>query len=208
MKPILLLFTLCCFQAVFAHQPALSSLMIYEQNGKYRLIVKSSLSAFDGEINFLYGKNAYKTPAEFQKLVIAHFQKNCSVVVNNTPIRLANPYVNLGHETTFWAELPNFPNSAETVFVKNTSFEDMPGNLCELILAIPKLPQYQYILHEGNNHAVELNLKNNSWTVAEHKQEVFISLAEFSGGILCLLIIAAVVWTFFSKPRPANSLMS
>ncbi|MBK7637300.1 MAG: hypothetical protein IPJ13_25730 [Saprospiraceae bacterium] len=62
-------------QVAHAHQPDLSSLMIYEQGGKSILVIKSALSAFESEIEYSYPKGAYKTPAEFQELVIGHFQK-------------------------------------------------------------------------------------------------------------------------------------
>ncbi len=55
---------------VHAHSPDLSNLMIYEQNGKCFLLIKSSLTAFAGEVDFHFKKNAYKTPEEFEQLVL------------------------------------------------------------------------------------------------------------------------------------------
>ncbi len=66
MKIIYLLIFLLGFKAAYAHNPDLSSMMIYEQNGKSILLIKSSLTAFDGEVEYHFGKDAYKTPEEFE----------------------------------------------------------------------------------------------------------------------------------------------
>ena len=56
MKTIYLIIFLLGFKAVYAHNPDLSSLMIYEQNGKSILLIKSSLTAFEGEVDYIFGK--------------------------------------------------------------------------------------------------------------------------------------------------------
>jgi hypothetical protein len=43
---------------------------------KYILQITSSLSAFEGEIDYLYSKGAYKQQEDFIKLVVDHFNKN------------------------------------------------------------------------------------------------------------------------------------
>jgi hypothetical protein len=55
--------------------PDLSSLMIYEENGKTFLVIKSSIAAFEGEVVYLYGKESYKTPQEFNELAILSISK-------------------------------------------------------------------------------------------------------------------------------------
>ena len=40
-----------------AHNPDISSLMIYEQNRKYFFAIKSSLTAFEGEVDYHFNKN-------------------------------------------------------------------------------------------------------------------------------------------------------
>ena len=63
--------------SIQAHQSDLSTVMIYQnEKGKCFLQIYSSLTAFEGEIDYKYGKNAYKTPDEFRALVIDHFKKN------------------------------------------------------------------------------------------------------------------------------------
>jgi len=50
---------------LFAHSPDLSSMMIYEQNGKYFLAIKSSLTAFEGEIDYHLIKTHTKLQRNF-----------------------------------------------------------------------------------------------------------------------------------------------
>ena len=194
MKSVVLILFLFCTNIVHAHQPDLSNLMIYEQNGKYILVIKSSLTAFEGEVDYLFGKNAYKSPEEFQLLVIKHFQKNCKLIMNNEPIKLNNPKVILGHETTLFAELSLVPKKISSIYVKNTLFKDMPVSLCELILTLNDLPQKQYLLNNVNNYEVELQLENNSWTVVENASSnttlILLAVVVF---ILSALVIAVIV---------------
>jgi hypothetical protein len=162
---------LCCLllygKVVQAHSPDLSNLMIYEQNGKYLLVIKSSLTALDGEIDYVFGKNAYKSAEEFQLLVIKHFHNNCVIIMNGDTIKLINPKVNLGHETTLFAELKHVPNKLKSIFISNTLFKDMPANMSELILILKGLPQKQYILNNDNKHEVQLTVENNRLTVLD-----------------------------------------
>ena len=158
---------------LFAHSPDLSSMMIYEQNGKYFLAIKSSLTAFEGEIDYHFNKNAYKTPEEFQQLVSKHFQKNCLLIINNNTIKFIHPTVVLGHETTVFAELLNVPDKFNSLYVRNTVFKDMPNNMCELILTLKGLPQKQYILTNANNQEVKLNVENDYWEVEETNASFF-----------------------------------
>jgi hypothetical protein len=198
MKSVVLFLFLICTNIVHAHQPDLSNLMIYEQNGKYILVIKSALSAFEGEVDYLFGKNAYKSPEEFQLLVIKHFQKNCAVMMNDENIKLINPKVILGHETTLFAELSIVPKKISSIYVKNTLFKDMPVSLCEMILTLNALPQKQYLLNNVNNYEVKLQLENNSWTVVEDAspKTTLILLA-----VVAFMLSASVVAVFVIKKR-------
>jgi hypothetical protein len=198
MKSVVLILFLLCTNIVHAHQPDLSNLMIYEQNGKYILVIKSALSAFEGEVDYLFGKNAYKSPEEFQLLVIKHFQKNCKLIMNNENIKLNNPKVILGHETTLFAELSLVPKKISSIYVKNTLFKDMPVSLCEMILTLNALPQKQYLLNNVNNYEVELQLENNSWTVVENTSTntTLILLA-----VVAFILSASIIAVFVIKKR-------
>ncbi len=129
------------------------------------MVIKASLTAFEGEVDYHFGKNAYKTPEEFIQLVIRHFQKNFLVMVNGDTVRLINPQVQLGHEATLFAELENMNKNIESYFIRCTLFQDMPNNQCELILTTYNRPQQQYILFNGNNHEVILNAGRQAWII-------------------------------------------
>ena len=102
--PLLFLLLLLSFGSS-AHQSDLSTVVISKTGeGKYVLQITSALTAFEGEVVYRYGKNAYKTPAEFNALVVQHFRKNFSLIVNESDtLRFLDPAVLLGHETKLLA---------------------------------------------------------------------------------------------------------
>ncbi len=173
MKPIYFIVLMLLAKVVHAHQPDLSNLMIYEQNGKYLLLIKTSFSAFEGEVDLQYNKNAYKNAEEFKQLVTKHFQKKCFVIMNNDTVKFINPYVILGHETTIFAELRNVPQNITTIYTENHVFKDIHGSQSELIVLLNGLPKKQYILNEENNYTVNLTLENKNWIVGETTNVVF-----------------------------------
>ena len=187
---VLLLF---CFRAGWAHQPDLSSLMIYEQNGKSILLIKSSLTAFEQEIIYLYGKDSYKTPQEFQQLVTKHFQKNCLITINDETIQFVSPQVILGHETTVVAELSNRPKTIKSVYLKNTMFKDMPNNICEVILTLNNLSQKQFILGSNLYLDVKMNVENGRWTNAETGTDLYKKPAFILLGILLVIVSLIII---------------
>lgn len=199
MKSICLTLLLLFANGAQAHQPDLSNLMIYEQNGRYFLAIKSSLTAFEGEIDYLFGSNAYKTPEAFQQLVIRHFQKNCFVIIDGDTTRFVNPQVMLGHETTLFAEMMNIPDKPNSIHIRNTVFKDMPSNMSEIILAIKGISQKQYILDNANQHEVKLKLENNNWVVVENKNLVSTTSYLFIGSVL--LVVAIIVFTISRKKK-------
>ena len=167
MKLVFLILSLLLVNLTHAHGPDLSILMIYQQNGKTLLVIKSALTAFEGEIDYTFGKNSYKNADEFQVLAIKHFQRNCKVAFNGETVRFHNPTVILGHETTLFAELLNVPKDFNSISVRNAMFGDMPSNMCEVILNFNKMPQKQFILNNDNDHAVRFKLNGGKWTLDE-----------------------------------------
>lgn len=191
------------FKAVYSHQPDLSNLMIYEQNDKTILLLKSSIGAFEGEIDYYFQKGAYKTPEEFNELVIQHFQKNCFVIANGEALKITNIQVQLGHETTLFAELENVPEAINSIFISNTVFKDMPNNQCELILSIKGLPQKQYILDNGNRQEVNLKVENNKWVVNEAAKESDLSPGFLIGSAVLLAVSIIAIAVKKGKRRSA-----
>jgi hypothetical protein len=172
--------------------------MIYEQNGKCLLVIKSSMTAFEGEIDYIFGKNAYKSAEEFQLLVIKHFQHNCVVMMNGDTIKLIHPKVNLGHETTLFAELLHAPNKLKSIYISNTLFKDMPANMSELILTLKGLPQKQYILSNDNMHEVQLMAENNRWTVVDITGS---PLKSFNLLLVVVLLLVASIIAILAKRK-------
>ncbi|MFM8741533.1 MAG: hypothetical protein ACKOC0_15220 [Cytophagales bacterium] len=185
-----------------AHSPDLSSMMIYEQNGKFLMLIKSSLTAFEGEINYIYGKNAYKTPEEFIQLVIKHVRKSSFVIINNDTIRFANVQVMLGHETTLFAELTGSPTDYKSIFVKNTMFKEMPNNQTELIVTTNTRPQKQYILYNGNDHQVKFGAKNGKWVVVSTSEGIF---AKKNFILWTMLFLMAIIFVVVINNRTQNA---
>lgn len=200
MRVVCLILLLLCTKLTQAHGPDLSNLMIYEQNGKCFLVIKSSLTAFEGEVDYLFGKNAYKSPEAFQLLVIKHFQNNCLVIINNDTVKFNNPKVILGHETTLFTELINTPKKPNSIYVRNTLFKDMPSNLCELILTLNGLPQKQYILKNDNKHEVTLKVENNNWIVVK-AANWYDKSKNLLFGMLLLLTLSAIVLVAIKKRK-------
>jgi hypothetical protein len=204
MKSIYFILLLLCAKPAWAHQPDLSNFMIYNQNGKYLLVMKSSLTAFEGEIDYHYQKNAYKTPEAFMQLVIKHFEKNCMVVMNNDTVRFINPRVIPGHETTLFAELMNAPDTITSLYVRNTFFKDMPNNMCELILTAKGVAQMQYILNNDNAHAVKLHAENKKWLV-EEAGSPFFRTSNYSLWVSLVLIVLILVILAASRKKSSTN---
>lgn len=207
MKSVCLILLLLCTKLVQAHEPDLSNLMVYEQNGKCFLVIKSSLTAFEGEIDYLFGKKAYKSPEAFQLLVIKHFQNNCLVIINDDTIKLADPKVILGHETTLFAELLNAPKKYNSIYIRNTLFEDMPSNMCEIILTLKGITQKQYILNKGNKHAVKLQVENDHWTVVKVSNWSYKNPYLFFGAVSFLVVSVIVMIAFRKRKKIARDLV-
>ncbi len=180
----------------YGHGPDLAIMMVYQQNGKTLLVVKSSLTAFEGEVDFIFGKNAYKSPEEFQLLAISHFQKKCSVVFDGDTIGFNNPNVILGHETTLITELSNVPARFNSIDIRNTMFGDIPANMCEVILALNGLPQKQYILNNQNKHIARFKLDGGKWTLDESTHSINYMAVLF---VSMVLLIALTILLFERK---------
>lgn len=198
-------FILLIFNALvsYAHQPDLSSLMIYEQGGKSFLAIKSALSAFESEIDYLYPTDAYKTPAEFQELVIGHFQKKSFLVINGDTIKFLNPKVSLGHETTLFAELTEIPLAIATMHIKNAIFSDISNSICEVIITLKDIPQKQFLLKTENKHEARLRVENGTWVLAEKERPSFTKTTFTFLGIF-MVVIFLVADIQISKGRASK----
>ena len=153
----------------YAHQSQQSILIISQaKDEKYILQLNSSLSAFEGEINYLYPKSIYKTPEEFQKLVIGHIQRNFLCIVNEKDtLSIANPMLLLGHDTRFIAELVGIPRKITSICIKNLVFKDIPRNGSVVVLLLKGISEQHFLLHQENQHTLNIKRQANQWKIVK-----------------------------------------
>ena len=188
--------------SIFAHQSDLSTVMIYQdEKGKCFLQIYSSLTAFEGEIDYKYSKNAYKTPEEFRALVIDHFKKNVLFICNEKDtIKFGKPIVLLGHETKLVVEVFGFPENSRSMYFKNTMFMDTPQNQSSLMIVKKGLPNQLYVLDNENKQQINLVLENGKWESIAANSDKSMSPFLFWGSIVVLLFSLIL---FFKRFKPA-----
>lgn len=201
--PLLLLLLLLSFGSV-AHQSDLSTVVISKTSeGKYVLQITSALTAFEGEVDYLYGLKAYKTPAEFNALVVQHFRKNFSLVVNDQDtMRFSNPAVLLGHETKLLAEITGMPTRVTSIRLRNGLFRDVANNQAMLVMLADNLPPQQYVLSNDNHQQLHLQLTNGQWASVQ-QQAGF--LANPNNSLWLLLIIPVAYLVYRADQRKARA---
>ena len=163
------------FLPSFAHQPDLSTMMLYQdEQGRSYLQIYGALTAFEGEIDYIYSEKSYKTPEQFKQLVLKHFKKNVFFIINsNDTLRLERPQVILGHETKVVCEVFGFPKKINELMIKNTMFIDIPNNQSLVILLQKGFPVQQFKLNNSNQQQVNLKLTNGNWELVNLDQYKF-----------------------------------
>ncbi len=187
--------------SIFAHQPDLSTVMIYQdEKGKCFLQIYSSLTAFEGEVDYKYSKNAYKTPEEFRALVIAHFKKSILFICNTKDtIKFGKLRVLLGHETKLVAEVFGFPKNITSMYFRNILFMDIPHNKSSLIILKKGLPNQLFVLNNENKQEINLVLNNGKWESTATNSEESISSLLFCG-LLIVLLFCSILFLKRIKP--------
>lgn len=191
----------------FAHTPELSTLVLSKtDNGKYVLQVTSSLTAFEGEVDYLYGNDSYKTPEEFRELVIKHFRKNISFIVNGKSLEFVNPEVILGHETKLVVEVTGIPSQINTIDLTSTMFKDMSRNQSVVMLVGKEFPNKQYILDNENSQHIQLESKNGNWDSIIKTESTWNTKNAYY--LLLLLVIPLVYFLVKVKKRESFKLIT
>lgn len=177
-----------------AHQPELSTAVLSKTDtGKYILQITTSLSAFEGEIDYLYSKNGYKTPEDFKKLVVDHFNKNVFFIVNEKDtLKFGQPLIILGHESKLIVEVLNIPKDINAFYFKNTMFKDMPHNQMAMIMLVDGFPKAQYVLENTNEQTIQLQLEKGTW-IAVEKTELVIKKYSL---IFFFLVLLMTPWFY------------
>ncbi len=175
-----------------AHQPDLSTFMLYEkEDGKCYLQIYSSLAAFEGEIDYKFSKNSYKTAEEFKALVGKHFLNNTLIILNQQDtLKLSNPQVILGHETKLLLEVSGFPKNIQTLYLSNKAFADTPNHQSIVMMLKKGLPNQQYILNKENQNEIHLMMENGKW----HQD----TLQKSSLNQSVIIVAIAIVFVFLS----------
>lgn len=147
------------------HDPVYSTTILIEQgDGSWVLQVYSALTAFEHEVHTNYGKDSYKTPEEFNTLVIQHLIKNLSIKINSKhAVRLEKGYVKLGHETTAVFEVAGIPKKLTNILFSNSSFKDIHDNQNTLIILKKGFKKQHFILNDSNGHSVKLKTSKNKF---------------------------------------------
>jgi hypothetical protein len=188
--------------SIKAHQSDLSTVLInQDEKGRCFLQIYSSLNAFEGEVDYKYGKNAYKTPEEFRALVIDHFKKNVLFICNTTDtIKFGKPQVLLGHETKLLVEVFGFPKTISSMYFKNAFFRDTPHNKSSLIILKKGLPNQLYVLNNENKQQIDLVLKNGKWEPTTTNSSLLKSPILIWGFIIVLFLSIILLFKRF-KPN-------
>ena len=165
MKQLSLFVALLISFISYGHQPDLSTTVLSKTtDGKYVIQITSSLSAFEGEIEYLYSKDSYKSADAFKNLVIDHFNKNVLFIVNKKDtLQFKQPLVLLGHETKMIVEVLNIPKDIQHIYYTNTMFKDMPHNQMATIMITDGFPKEQYVLDNDNKQTIVLEKQDGKW---------------------------------------------
>jgi len=147
------------------HDPIYSNTILIEQeNGSWVLQINSALTAFEHEIHTNYGKDSYKTPEEFNTLVLQHLLKNISININNkNTVSFKNGYVKLGHEASAIFEVVGIPKKITKVLFTNSSFKDVYNNENTLMILKKDFKKQNFILNNSNQHSIELKVSKNQF---------------------------------------------
>lgn len=205
-KYLLIVFAGLLSMASFAHSPSTSTTMLVEkEDGSWVLQISASLTAFQQEIQTHFADTPYKTPEEFQQMVLEHIKKNLEIHFNNNEeITLGQGIVKLGHETKVVFEVFGIPSDVQSVRVKNTAFEDINKSQSALLLFKKGFSKEQFLLDNANNYT--LTLQTNGDTFVEASQ----SRADISENVLFVIafILIAVAFALVAELRPIRNIVS
>lgn len=166
MKKLFLIFSLPLITfKTLAHQPDVSTTMLVEkENNTWVLQISASLTAFQQEIRTHFSETPYKTPEEFQQMVLQHIKNNFQLTFNgDKAVTLSDGLVKLGHETKVVIEVYGIPSTIYSAVIKNTVFEDIHKNQSALVFLKEGFNKKQFVLNDYNNHSLALSVNGNEF---------------------------------------------
>lgn len=193
--------------SISAHNPDISSTALIEQGSdKWLLQIRSSLTAFEYEIEKHFGKSSYKTPEEFQSLVIDFVRDNVSIQLNDgESIILKNGLVKLGHETSVTFQLEKPLKDIETIKIYNGCFSNIARNRSLVFVLKEGIEKKQFEINEENNHSLKLAFKNGRVVPIKISPETQ-NHASFLGIALSILGISLLGFIIFKRKQTKSVL--
>jgi len=147
-----------------AHNPNNSTFILSKSaDGDYSVRLDGALTGVEAQISETYSPDAYKTAEEFQRLANEHFIKSLTLSINDQPIQVVNPSIQLGHATQLSAEAQGIGDTIESIDLTNTFFKDLHGNRMTVVLLSDQFPKTQYTLSDSNEHHLSLQLVDGQW---------------------------------------------
>ncbi len=184
----------------FAHQADISTMILIErENNSWVLQINGALTAFQHEVRTHFAETPYKTPEEFQKMVLAHMRNNLFFNFNGEEVKLVNGAVHLGHETKVVFEVLGIPPDVKTVQITNTAFKDIHKNQSVLVLSKNGFKKKQCHMNDANEHTIKLLSVGNTFKSAENDAAIndssnYMWLAGTALMVLATLIIIAKIF--------------
>ena len=200
---IVVMFSVGCF----AHNPDLSTTMLVEkENNTWVLQISASLTAFQKEIRTRFAETPYKTPEEFQQMVLEHIKNNFEISFNNGQlVTLEHGLVKLGHETRVVFEVIGVPAEIQSVRVNNATFEDITQSQSALFIFKEGFSKDQFVLNKANNHTLALEANGTKFIESNQNHASLLS-PYFGFGFIGFLIIGYVLYYLFGyrKSKPVR----
>ncbi len=191
-KKILFIGLLLITLNVKAHQADVSTTMLVEkENGTWVLQISASLTAFQQEIRTHFSETPYKTPEEFQQMVLEHIQNNLHISFNDTDVSFGKGVVKLGHETKVVFEVFSIPSEITSVLVKNSAFKEIHRNQSALMLFKKGYTKEQFVLNNANNHTLALQVNGNEFVeISKSRANMFSSSKWIFIGFGIVLVVS------------------
>jgi len=201
MKYCIIVMVMFMGEIAMAHQSNLSTTIFSRtESGEVIMQISSSLTAFQGEINYNNSKNAYKSVEEFRDLVLKHFFNTVSMVLNETEtLSFINPTVLLGHETKIVAEVMGIPSDLKTLHLKNEFFKDMDNNQSVVIFSLERFPvKNNCVLNNDNKQELNILFQGDHW---ENFDDMALPFYLKFLILLTILLVMGLVFYLIRKKR-------
>ncbi|GEQ86757.1 hypothetical protein ULMS_22650 [Patiriisocius marinistellae] len=156
----------------FSHQPEASSAVLIEKEPNvWVLQINASLTACQKEVKKHFADTPYKTPQEFNEMLLEHIDDNFDMRFNNgEKLTLNNGVVQLGHETKIIFEISGIPTELKSLTVENKVFEDIYKSQSILVILKENFAKNKFIMNNANEHRLSLAIQNNEFVeIVEEK---------------------------------------